>query len=128
MNAVIVDGDLSYPATSGKRLRTLNLMLRLAKRHQVTYIARNHGGAEEARQAREFLQDHGIRTVLVDHPLPRKSGAEFYARLAANVLSAAPYSVATHTSAPMKQAVMAHAAAPHRVDVWQFEFAAYLAT
>ena len=32
MHAVIIDGDVSYPPTSGKRLRTLHLMLRLAKR------------------------------------------------------------------------------------------------
>ena len=40
MKVVIVDGDVSYPATSGKRLRTLNLMLRLADRHQITYLGR----------------------------------------------------------------------------------------
>ena len=36
MHVVIVDGDVSYPATSGKRLRTLNLMLQVAKRHRIT--------------------------------------------------------------------------------------------
>src|SRR5262245_28116010 len=118
MNAVIVDGDLSYPATSGKRLRTLHLMLRLARRHNVTYIARNHGDPAEARKAHEFLEDQGIRTVLVDHPLPRKLGLGFYARLAANLFSPLPYSVATHTSAPMCEAVAAHAAT-NPVDVWQ---------
>jgi polysaccharide biosynthesis protein PslH len=127
MNAVIVDGDLSYPATSGKRLRTLNLMLRLARRHSVTYIARNHGGPDEARKAREFLEDQGVRTVVVDHPLPRKRGLPFYLRLAANLFSPVPYSVATHTSAPMRRAVGEHAAA-NRVDVWQFEWPSYLAT
>ena len=35
MNAVIVDGDASYPPSNGKRLRTLNLMLRLARRTKV---------------------------------------------------------------------------------------------
>ncbi len=127
MNAVIVDGDLSYPATSGKRLRTLNLMLRLARRHRVTCIARNHGGPEAARTARDYLEDHGVRAVVVDHPLPRKCGIRFYARLAANLFSPLPYSVATHTSAPVRRAVTAFAAA-NPVDVWQFEWPAYLAT
>jgi glycosyltransferase involved in cell wall biosynthesis len=127
MNAVIVDGDLSYPATSGKRLRTLNLMLRLARRHHVTCIARNHGGPDEARAAREFLGDHGVNVVIVEHPLPRKSGPGFYLRLAANLFSPLPYSVATHLSAPMRTAVTAHAAA-NCVDVWQFEWPSYLAT
>lgn len=127
MNAVIVDGDVSYPATSGKRLRTLNLLLRMARRHQVAYIARHHGRPEEAQQAREFFQDHGVHTILVDHPLPRKSGIGFYPRLAANLFSSVPYSVAIHTSEPMKRAVNDYAAT-HQVEVWQFEWSGYLST
>lgn len=125
LNAVIVDGDVSYPATSGKRLRTLNLMLRMAERHRVTYIARNHGDPAEARPAREFLEDHGIRTIIVEHPLPRKSGPLFYMRLAGNLLSLLPYSVATHVSPPMQRVLQEHAA-HNQVDVWQFEWTPYL--
>src|SRR5262245_22349213 len=102
MNAVIVDGDISYPTTSGKRLRTLHLMLRLARRHRVTYIARNAAGSSDSAQAREFLQDHGVETIFVEHPLGRKSGLSFYGRLALNLLSPLPYSVASHRSAPMR--------------------------
>src|SRR3954465_5534803 len=127
MNAVIVDGDISYPATSGKRLRTLNLLLRLARRHKVTYIARNAAGSPDTRPARAFLQDHGVETVIVEHPLGRKAGAAFYGRLALNLLSPLPYSVASHRSAPMRDAVARFAAA-NQVDVWQFEWPPYLAT
>src|SRR5262249_20147677 len=122
MNVVIVDGDLSYPANSGKRLRTLNLMIRLARRHRVTYICRGQGGAG-ADKARTFLGDHGVAAVVVDEPLPRKSGPLFYARLAANLLSGVPYSVATHDSPGMREAVRAHAA-KHKVDLWQLEWSA----
>src|SRR5436305_1271386 len=104
MNAVIVDGDISYPPTSGKRLRTLNLLLRLARRHRVTYIARNAAGTD-ARPAREYLQDHGVATVIVEHPLARKAGLQFLGRLALNLLSPLPYSVASHRSTPMREAV-----------------------
>jgi glycosyltransferase involved in cell wall biosynthesis len=127
MNAVIVDGDVSYPATSGKRLRTLNLMLRLARRHHITYIARGQGNPAESHKAREYLGDHGIRAVIVDDPLPKKSGPGLYLRLAANLLSPLPYSVASHVRPRMRAAVAAHAAA-NPVDVWQFEFFPYLAT
>src|SRR5947209_4784669 len=98
MHVVIVDGDVSYPATSGKRLRTLHLMLRLARRHQITYIGRCQGPAAEARPALEFLRAHRIEPILVDDPLPRKTGPLFYGRLAANLLSPWPYSVAIHQS------------------------------
>ncbi len=127
MNAVIVDGDVSYPATSGKRLRTLNLMLRLARRHHVTYIARGQGDLAADLRACEFLADHGVTPVIVEDPLPRKSGAGFYLRLAANLLSPRPYSVTTHARAWMRSFVAMHARA-HPVDVWQFEWFPYLAT
>ncbi len=127
MHAVIIDGDISYPPTSGKRLRTLHLMLRLARRHRLTYIARGSGGPSEHREAAAFLRDHGIDTVLVEDPLPRKSGPGFYPRLAANLLSPLPYSAASHQSQRMRQAV-AEYAVRHRVDLWQFEWTPYVGT
>ena len=125
MNAVIVDGDVAYPPSSGKRLRTLNLMTRLARRHRITYIARSSGGPDECRLAAEFLRDHHIEPVLVDHPVPRKRGPAFYARLAANVLSPLPYSVASHASPRLREAIQAHEER-RPVDVWQFEWTPFL--
>jgi hypothetical protein len=125
MNVAVIDGDVSYPPSSGKRLRTLNLMLRLARRCRITYIARCHGGRAEAQRAETFLNDHGIETRLVDHPLPRKQGAAFYARLAANVLSPLPYSVASHDSPLLRRAVEEHEAGGG-VDLWQFEWTPFL--
>ncbi len=126
MHAVVVDGDVSYPPSSGKRLRTLHLMLRLARRHRLTYIARAQGGAAEARQAVAFLGDHGIEPILVEDPLPRKTGPGFYARLAGNLLSSLPYSAASHRSRRMREAVRSYAAW-HSVDLWQFEWTPYVA-
>lgn len=124
MNVVIVDGDISYPPTSGKRLRTLHLMLRLARRHRITYLCRGPGHGAEARAARTFLGDHGIETIVIDAPVPHKSGPLFYARLAANLWSPLPYSVATHASPEVFRAVRARTA-QQRVDLWQFEWTAY---
>jgi glycosyltransferase involved in cell wall biosynthesis len=124
MHAVIVDGDVSYPPNSGKRLRTLHLMLRMARRHQVGYICRVNATTAEYRAAAAFLRDHGIEMIAVDHPVPRKSGPLFYARLAANLLSPVPYSVATHDTPGLREAVRAYAAR-HRVDLWQFEWFPY---
>jgi glycosyltransferase involved in cell wall biosynthesis len=127
MKVAIVDGDISYPPNSGKRLRTLNLMLRLARRHRITYICRGHGTGKDAELARTFLGDHGIETVVVPVPLPGKSGLLFYGRLAANLLSPVPYSVATHNSPRVRAAVGAFAA-QNQVDLWQFEWTAYVGT
>ena len=127
MHVVIVDGDVSYPPSSGKRLRTLHLMLRLARRHRLTYIARAHNGDGEIRQAAAFLSDQGIEPILLDDPLPRKGGPGFYARLAANLLSPLPYSAASHRSRRMRDAIRKYAAL-HAVDLWQFEWTPYVAT
>jgi len=73
------------------------------------------------------LQDQGVETVIVEHPLARKKGAAFYGRLALNLLSPLPYSVASHRSAPMREVVSRFAAA-NKVDVWQFEWPPYMAS
>jgi glycosyltransferase involved in cell wall biosynthesis len=127
MHVVVVDGDVSYPPSSGKRLRTLHLMLRLARRHRVTYIARDQGSAMETREARAYLGDRGIEPILIDDPLPRKKGWGFCARLGWNLLSPLPYSAASHRSRRMREAVRSYAAW-HTVDLWQFEWTPYVAT
>jgi glycosyltransferase involved in cell wall biosynthesis len=125
MKVVIVDGDVSYPATSGKRLRTLHLMLRVARRHRITYVGRCADNSEESRAAPEFLKQHGIEPVLVHDPVPQKSGLAFCARLAANLLSSLPYSVRSHYSEPMRHALR-QVAERELPDLWQFEWSPYL--
>jgi glycosyltransferase involved in cell wall biosynthesis len=120
----IVDEELPYPPVSGKRIRTLNLTLRLAQRHRLTYLCHRNADPDEARRAAAFFAEHGIATVVVDRAVPRKSGPLFYARLAANLLSPLPYSVASHTSRALRRALHAHAAT-HPVDLWQCEWTPY---
>jgi glycosyltransferase involved in cell wall biosynthesis len=124
LHVVIVDEELPYPATSGKRIRSLNLTLRLARRHLITYLSHRNADRHEAQQAAAFLSQHGIQTVVVDRVVPPKSGPGFYARLAANLLSPLPYSVASHDSPALRQAIQAYAAAQH-VDLWQCEWTPY---
>src|SRR5947199_5044937 len=95
LHVAIVDEELPYPPTSGKRIRTLNLTLRLARRHRITYVAHRNADAGEARQAAAFFEAHDIEAVSVDRAVPPKSGLRFYGRLAANLLSPLPYSVAS---------------------------------
>src|SRR5262245_49778035 len=81
LRVVIVDEELPYPPTSGKRIRTLNLTLRLARRHRLTYVCHRNADRDEAREAIMFFADHGITPVVVDRAVPPKSGPGFYARL-----------------------------------------------
>src|SRR5262245_1756837 len=124
LHVVMVDEELPYPPTSGKRIRTLNLTLRLARRHRLTYVCHRNADAEEARQAADFFVEHGIETVVVERAVPPKSGPGFYLRLAANLLSPLPYSVATHKSRAMQQ-TLAEIARTQRVDVRHCEWTPY---
>ena len=127
LRVVLVDEELPFPPTSGKRIRTLNLTLRLAQRHRLTYVCHRNADAAEAREAASFFAAHDIATVVVDRVVPPKSGPGFYLRLAANLLSPLPYSVAAHTSRALRQALRDHATR-HPVDVWHCEWTPYAET
>ncbi len=124
LHVVVVDEELPYPPTSGKRIRTLNLTLRLARRHRLTYLCHRNGDPDEARDAAAFFAEHDIETVVVDRVVPPKSGPLFYGRLAANLLSPLPYSVATHASRALRTAVEQYSTR-HEVDLWQCEWTPY---
>ncbi|MGH7172431.1 MAG: glycosyltransferase [Gemmataceae bacterium] len=124
LRVVMVDEELPYPPTSGKRVRTLNLTLRLARRHRLTYVCHRNADADEAQQAADFFAEHDIETLVVNRAVPAKSGPRFYLRLAANLLSPLPYSVATHKSRALRQA-LGEVARKQRVDVWHCEWTPY---
>ena len=125
MKVAIVDGDVSYPTTSGKRLRTLNLMLRCAERHKIVYLGRLTGEKDDHPEARTILRDHGIEPIFVHDPLPKKSGPAFYGRLVGNLFNKWPYSVQSHQSDKMRSAVE-RVRAEHAIDAWQIEWPPYL--
>jgi glycosyltransferase involved in cell wall biosynthesis len=121
---VVVDEELPYPPVTGKRLRTFKLLIRLARRHCLTYICHRNADPEEGRVAAKLFADHNIESILVDRTVPPKAGPGFYARLAANLFSSLPYSVATHSSLQLRQAVENYSA-NHAVDLWQCEWTPY---
>jgi glycosyltransferase involved in cell wall biosynthesis len=124
LHVVMIDEELPYPPISGKRIRTLNLTERLARRHRVTYVCHRNADPDEACRAAEHFAGLGIRTVVVDRAVPPRHGARFYARLAANLLSPLPYSVSSHTSRPLRQALV-DLAAEEPVDLWHVEWTPY---
>ena len=103
LHVVILDEELPYPPTSGKRIRTLNLTRRLASRHRLTYLCHRNANPREAEEARSHFAELGIETVIVERTVPPRSGPRFYARLAANLLSRLPYSVASHNSRALRR-------------------------
>jgi glycosyltransferase involved in cell wall biosynthesis len=125
MQIAIIDGDVAYPATSGKRLRTLQLMQRLAPHHQITYVGRCAAGSVEDRLAPDYLRERGIEPVLVHDPVPSAGGLRSCAGRARSLLSPLPGAVAAHRSPAMTAAVAA-IAERQQVDLWQCEWTPYL--
>ncbi|MFL5242847.1 MAG: glycosyltransferase [Gemmataceae bacterium] len=126
IHVVIVGEELPYPPTSGNRIRSLNLMVRLARRHRLTFICHRNANPEEAHRAAEFFAEQDIEVNFVDRVAPSTSGPAFYGRLALNLLSQHPYSVSSHDSLPLRQAIQGYAAS-HAVDLWACEWTPYAA-
>src|SRR5438093_5467908 len=124
LRVVLLDEELPYPPISGKRIRTLNLTLRLAKRHRLTYLCHRNADPDEADAARHHFAKLGIETIVVERSVPRKAGLAFYARLARNLLSPLPYSVMTHDSRPLRHALQ-QLAQRSPVDLWHVEWTPY---
>lgn len=124
LHVAVLDEELPFPLTSGKRIRTFNLLARLAGRHRITMICHRNPDAGEALAAGEKFRELGIDTVIAERAVPTKSGPAFYARLAGNLLSALPYSVATHAS-PSLAAAAREFARTHDVDLWHCEWTPY---
>src|SRR5262249_42068209 len=124
MHIAILDEELPFPMTSGKRIRTLNLLQRLATRHRLTYICHRNADRVELLTAVKHFRGLGIETIVVDRAVPPKSGPAFYARLVRNLLSPWPYSVESHASPELNLAVRQFAAA-NPVDLWHCEWTPY---
>jgi len=99
-------------------------MLHLAAQHEVIYVARPVSPRSDLAEATAWFKSKNIEAILVNDPVPAKAGAGFYLRLALNVFSPSPYSVATHRCRPMAE-VLARLAAERPPDVWQFEWSPY---
>src|SRR5262245_20297351 len=84
LQVAVLDEELPFPPTSGKRIRTWNLLKRLADRHRVTLVCHRNADSAEAERAEAEFHRLGVETVVVDRSVPRKAGPAFYARLAGN--------------------------------------------
>jgi polysaccharide biosynthesis protein PslH len=124
LHVAVLDEELPYPLTSGKRIRSFQLITRLARSHRVTYIAHRNADPDEVGPAAEALREHDIFPIVVDYQPPLKAGVGFYARLLRNVFSPLPYSVATHASRAMQHA-MDRLIADDPPDLWHCEWTPY---
>ncbi len=124
MKVVIVNEGLGYPPKGGNWLRTLNLMLPLARRHEITYVCRDVGDEQAEQVARSFYEENGIHMQICGKPPANKTGPAFYVRVAANLASPLPYSITSHRSEDVRREIR-RLANSENIDLFQFEALGY---
>lgn len=121
LRVAVIDEELPFPPNSGKRLRTSNLLTRLASKHRITLIAYNNRNENEQREAEDYYRGLGINVALLGDFVPEKRGPGFYARLIGNLLSPLPYSVQSHNRRSLRDFVRKNTGTG-RFDLWHCEW------
>jgi glycosyltransferase involved in cell wall biosynthesis len=119
LKVLVLDEEIPFPPDSGKRIRTWNLLKRLAKSHTVHLLCYHR--PEDASCA--ALRSEGVVLHLV--PAPRAlAGFALYIRLFANLFSRYPYSVTKHYS-PRFQKELNYLLRSENWDLVQCEWTPY---
>ncbi len=88
MNITWLKADFLFPLDSGPKTRTYNLLKRVSRQHEVTYLG--FSPYDEA-ASQSALTGCAAHQFLLRRPQPVTSGIPFYFRVAANLLSSSPY-------------------------------------
>lgn len=119
MRVLVVDEALPVPVNSGKRIRTVELLRRLAKDHRILLVAPVEGPTRAADLAE--LEGYGLEV----RPVPRrplvKRGWRFAWDLLRNVFLPVPYMVMGHRLRAVRAAV-AQAAVSWKPDLVHVEW------
>ncbi|MFO0931732.1 MAG: glycosyltransferase [Planctomycetota bacterium] len=117
MRVLAVDEALPFPTDSGKRIRTFELLRRVAREHEVTLVV----PAEAPPAGLADVEAAGIRVVVVPRRPLVKHGVRFAWDLLRNVPMRVPYMVMGHRLAAVR-AKVAELAAARRPDVVHVEW------
>lgn len=124
---LVVDEEIPWPANTGKRLRTLNLLASLSKSFRIDLLVHSNGATPEARAA---LEARGVSVIVAPSRIPGRSFPGFPIRLAASLMRGLPYSVYAHHQ-PAYAAALADALRRAPYDLLHYEwtpYASYAAT
>jgi len=90
---LVLDEETPWPPDTGKRIRTLGLLKRLAKDFEIELLVHD---SFDHRDAVEALSGEDIKVHVANSSIPAKKGVSFYFRLLLNIFSRYPYSVSSH--------------------------------
>ena len=109
LKVLIVDEEVPFPPNAGKRIRTWNLLRRLAVKHDLTLLCYGFPEQEQMKDLREA----GIKVFIVPIPETRSTGWRLYLQLFLNLLSRYPFSVVKHYSSEFQRALDRRLSAQH---------------
>ena len=119
MRVLVVDEALPVPVNSGKRIRTVELLRRLANDHAILFVAPEEGPTPEADLAE--MRGYGLDVRLVPRRPLVKRGWRFAWDLLRNVFLPVPYMVMGHRLRAVREAV-AEAAVTWKPDLVHVEW------
>ena len=102
MKIIVIDEELPYPMDTGKRIRSFNLISRLAKKHSLTYLSYGEQNSEEF----VAVKNYGMNPKTISKKIQKKSGIVFYLKLFFNIFSPLPYMVTSHYSKVFQKALL----------------------
>lgn len=124
MHVAVLDEEIPFPLTSGKRIRSFQLLTRLAHDFRITLIVHRQQESGEQSLAEQAMADAGISVRVVDYRVPSKTGVSVYARVFANLFSPLPYSVSSHATSAMAS-VIKELGEQDPPDLWHAEWTPY---
>jgi polysaccharide biosynthesis protein PslH len=119
LRVLVLDEEAPWPLDSGKRIRSWNLLQRLAIRHDLHFFAYGPVSLD----ARAEFDRHHIR-ITETAQLPPSRGSLFWLRLFGNLFSGLPYSVSKHFTARLQREVL-RAVEDQNFDLAHIEWVPY---
>ncbi|HXG93210.1 MAG TPA: glycosyltransferase family 4 protein [Blastocatellia bacterium] len=95
--------ELLHPVDKGGRIRTYQMLKRLKRDHEITYLTLV--SSNDAMEAFERASEYCHRLVSVPEGRAEKFTARFYLDLLRNVASPLPYAIERYRSARMREAI-----------------------
>lgn len=119
LRVLVFDEWIPYPPDSGKRVRTWNILRRLARRHDLALLCYGDPEGQAARVVRSAGID--LHTVA---PLPELKGWRLYSSLLVNLFSSRPFSVSKHDTRRFREHLR-RLAGRKQFDLVHFEWTPY---
>jgi len=102
MKILWLKGDFLHPTTRGGKIRTLEMLKRLHRRHEVHFVALDDGASPESVPR---AAEYSTRAYPVPHRVPPRGTPAFYLQSVGNLFSDLPLSLARYKSAEYERTV-----------------------